>query len=330
MIENHFGKPGSGKSYSVMANVILPALKSGARVLTNIDGASDKGCRLRLGAMLGLSESELSERYVPLSEEEIITGACWGYVRARDVYVIDEVQRYWPGGVLKPSDPIAFRFFGEHRHYGCHIHCITINPNNYQSPMRAYAEVSHLYKKLGFLGLNSRYICRDYASAVPAKDAQVASTTHKYKKEIFSYYKSVTEDGNNVVGKQKNILLQPKILAALILVPLVLGVCFYRIGKNGILPYQARDLEKDRQKKLAEMAARGELPQDERPARRRSSRPWDSDEKEVNSYTAYGCLDDAVCYVRLSDGSIEVLRGGRQPGGLLYSDGKLYLPGARQ
>lgn len=329
MIENHFGKPGSGKSYSVMANVILPALKSGSRVLTNIDGASDKGCRLRLGAALNLSEAELGERYIALSEEEIITGACWGYVQARDVYVIDEVQRYWPGGVLKPSDPLAFRFFGEHRHYGCHIHCITINPNNYQSPMRAYAEVSHLYKKLGFLGLNSRFICRDFASAVPGKDCQVSSKTAKYKKEIFSYYKSVTEDGNNIVGKQKNILLQPKILAALILVPLALGFSFYRIHKNGVLPYQARDLEKDRAAKLLQQQESGQQQQEQRPFRRRASF-FDDGEKEITSYTGYGCLDENVCYLRFSDGSIELVRAARLPGGLVYSDGRVYLPGARQ
>ena len=209
MIENHFGKPGSGKSYSVMADVVIPALRDGCRVLTNIDGVFDKLCRVRLAAALGITAEELDSRYIALTEDEIISGACWGYVQARDVYVIDEVQRYWPGGTLKPSDPNAFRFFGEHRHFGCNIHCITINPSNYQSPMRSYAEVCHTYKKLGIFGLNSRYVRRDFAAAIPSPDAEVASSYGKYKKEIFSYYKSVTADGNNVVGKQKNILKNP-------------------------------------------------------------------------------------------------------------------------
>ena len=147
MIENHFGKPGSGKSYSVMADVILPALKSGCRVLTNIDGANDKGCRLRLGAALGYDLDELEALYIYLSDEDIKGGFCWSQVQAKDVFVIDEAQRYWPGGALKATDPVAFKFFGEHRHYGCSIHCITINPGNYQAPMRSYAEVCHLYKK---------------------------------------------------------------------------------------------------------------------------------------------------------------------------------------
>lgn len=315
MIENHFGKPGSGKSYGVFSEVILPALKAGNRVLTNIDGVSDKGCRLRLAAHLCLSPDELDERYVSLSEDEIISGACWGYVRAGDTYVIDEVQRYWPGGVLKPTDPTGFKFFGEHRHFGCHIHCITINPGNFQSPMRAYAECSHLYKKLGVLGLNSRYIRRDYAAAVPSPDAEVHSQVGKYRKEIFSFYKSVTEDGNNVVGKQRNILLQPKILIGLLIVLVGLPILAWRIHKKGVIPVtQTKTYHFDT---LAPANA---------PAR--PSRSLLGNDQELSSYSVYGCIDDgSVCYLRLADGSVQLLPAVRQPGGLVYHDGRAFLPG---
>lgn len=318
MIENHFGKPGSGKSYSVFADVILPALKSGSgRVLTNIDGVFDKGCRLRLGALLQLTEDELNVKYVGLSEDEIVSGSCWSYVRAGDIYVIDECQRYWPGGVLKPTDPIAFRFFGEHRHLGCHIHCITINPANFQSSMRSYAEISHQYKKLGVLGLNSRFCVRDYGSSIPGDDTEIAARYRKYDKSIFQYYKSVTEDGNNIVGKQKNILRQPRIIAMILFVLIALPVCFYRIHKNGLVPMQKRELPRHDQLQ-PEMTSAGSRP----------SRSFlDQDQPEQHSYTAYGCLTDDVCYLRLADGSVELVRANRQPGGLVWADGRAFLPG---
>lgn len=319
MIENHFGKPGSGKSYSVMADVVIPALKDGRRVLTNIDGAFDKMCRVRLAAHLGLTTEELDERYYALTEDEIRTGACWGLVQARDIYVIDEVQRYWPGGSLKPTDPKAFEFFGEHRHYGCDIHCITINPSNYQSPMRSYAEVSHSYKKLGVFGLNSRYIRRDYASPVPDEDAEVSSSHGKYKKQIFGFYKSVTADGNNVVAKQKNVLKTPKVIIALLFLVVVIPFCVWRIHKTQFIP-----------KRDPNNIHGNNTPAQHQEQTRRSSPfyPGNDEQQPTSSYTAFVCLTDGVCYVRLADGSVELVPEVRQPGGFIFFAGRALLPGA--
>ena len=318
MIENHFGKPGSGKSYSVMLDVILPALKSGSRVLTNLDGANDKGCRLRLGAYLGLDPDELEVLYVYLTDEDIKGGFCWSQVQAKDVFVIDEAQRYWAGGVLKPTDPVAFKFFGEHRHYGCSIHCITINPGNYQVPMRSYAEVCHLYKKLGVLGFNSRYIRRDFASAIPSADSQVGSTTGKYKPEIFGFYKSVTEAGNLVIAKQKNILTSPKMLVMFALI--LLGLCYglYNLLTKGIFPTQ---------KKAAPVQS-VELVSSTSPAAVAVPLPSSA----PLGYLSHACIPyDTLdlCFLRLSDGSSRFVKAHRLPGGLIYDAGTIYLPGSK-
>lgn len=317
MIENHFGKPGSGKSYSVMADVILPALKSGSRVLTNIDGANDKACRLRLGAALGYDPDELETLYIYLNDEDIKGGFCWDRVQAKDVFVIDEAQRYWPGGVLKATDPVAFKFFGEHRHYGCSIHCITINPGNYQVPMRSYAEVCHLYKKLGVLGLNSRYTRRDYASAIPSGDSEVGSITGKYRPEIFTYYKSVSEAGNLVISKQKNILLRPKMLAMFAIIFSLAVFSIYRVASHGIFPEQ-----KMLPSVVSSVASSVPSPS---PVRRFAS-------PSVPSYVSYTCIPFdslSLCFIRLSDGSSRFVRSSRLPGGLIYDGDVAYLPGGK-
>lgn len=318
MIENHFGKPGSGKSYSVMADVVIPALKDGRRVLTNIDGAFDKMCRVRLAAALGFTPEELDERYLALTEDEIIGGSCWGLVQARDIYVIDEVQRYWPGGSLKPTDPTAFKFFGEHRHFGCDIHCITINPTNFQSPMRSYAEVCHSYKKLGVFGMNSRFVRRDFAGAVPDDEAEVANSYGKYKKEIFGFYKSVTADGNNVVGKQKNVLKSPKVIIALLFLVVVIPLCLWRIHKTQFIP--KRDPNNILGKRSSEQYQ-------ESAPRRAFTYPGSDEKQPTSSYTAYSCITDGVCYVRLADGSVELVPDVRLPGGFVYFGGRALLQG---
>lgn len=318
MIENHFGKPGSGKSYSVMAEVVIPALKDGRRVLTNIDGAFDKMCRVRLAAALGLTPEELDERYLALTDDEITCGSCWGLVQARDIFVIDEVQRYWPGGSLKPTDPTAFRFFGEHRHFGCDIHCITINPANYQAPMRSYAEVCHTYRKLGVLGMNSRFIRRDYTGAVPDDDAEVSKSYGKYKKEIFGYYKSVTADGNNVVGKQKNVLTQPKVIIALLFLVVVIPLCAWRIHKTQFLPRRGAPSQTPAQH------------QEQQPRRQTTLYPGGEERQPSSAYTTYSCISPGVCYVRLADGAVELVGDVRFPGGFVYSNGRALLQGAQR
>ncbi len=106
-ITAYVGSPGSGKSYSVVAYVILPALAQGRIVITNIP--------------INITELEESKRLLvkPLDilqfsgnqdyfQSMIIAGA---------VFVIDEAWKWLPSGLQANKIPEHFKaFLAEHRH----------------------------------------------------------------------------------------------------------------------------------------------------------------------------------------------------------------------
>lgn len=100
------GKPGDGKSYSAVHLSILPALKQGRSVFTNIE----------LNLELLRLELQLREdhylKYIPkeqLNTSDLIDipGGC--------LIVLDEVWRYWKADERSPKTEDE-KLFAEHRH----------------------------------------------------------------------------------------------------------------------------------------------------------------------------------------------------------------------
>jgi zona occludens toxin len=128
------GKPGNGKTYGVLKRVILPALREGRTVLTNIEGLYHD----KIAEYLGLELDDVKARLVIIDKKVPYDSKFWYdedepegcIVQPGNIIVLDEANRYLgtlaqPFNPRKPpSDkyqaviwPVFEVFCREHRHY---------------------------------------------------------------------------------------------------------------------------------------------------------------------------------------------------------------------
>ena len=209
------GLPGSGKSYGVTENSLLPAVQSGRVVVTNI---------------------ELSEKfYEDYPNAEIITFKnhepeekenFWSELPAGAVIIIDEAWRWWPSGLKASNMPERIKeFFTMHRHkvstsgFTQEIVLVTQDAAQLCAFVRNLIEETFRSKKLSALGASKKYRIDVYSGAptgqnIPDK-LRLRQIFGSYKKEIYQYYKSHTMNEGKIAGtedkadKRGNIFKSP-------------------------------------------------------------------------------------------------------------------------
>lgn len=199
-ISVYTGRPGSGKSYEVVRNVILPAYKAGRRIVTNIAGINSQEfdhyieetggilSLLKLGEIVFVQDEEITKSgFFPESETD-----SWSKVRPGDLVVIDEAQNFYLQGekVSKPD----FKYFRYHRHYtdekgaGSDIVLLCQRFSDLPKLIRDATDFAVSMRNLKFLGLYNRY-------SVTVFEVETGLKTYgpkffKYEEKIFSLYKS--------------------------------------------------------------------------------------------------------------------------------------------
>lgn len=201
MISAYVGLPGAGKSYAVVANVILPALKEGRRVVTNIP--------LHRDAIRELTpKGEIVE--LPLEVVAMQPETINDYVANGSVLVLDEAWRLWPAGVKSHQVPEAFRsLLAEHRHRldkdgrSVQIIIVTQDLQQISAWARSLIEITFVHTQLGHVGANKKYVVGSYRGAVDTIGApesrKIRSMMGTYRANVFKLYQSHTmRDG---IGK---------------------------------------------------------------------------------------------------------------------------------
>jgi len=100
-INAYTGLMGSGKSYECVSSVIVPAVKEGRRVVTNVDGIDNDAIRAYCHEKFGLPMDKLGEvvhctnNDVPKADflphgEDVDT-----FCKPGDLICIDEAWRFW-------------------------------------------------------------------------------------------------------------------------------------------------------------------------------------------------------------------------------------------
>ncbi|HTD72160.1 MAG TPA: zonular occludens toxin domain-containing protein [Steroidobacteraceae bacterium] len=194
----YVGLPGSGKSYGVVANQILPALKEHRLVVTNLPVKVEllreeiPGCDIRVFAT-----NELAEQ--PETVDALFPPGC--------VAIIDECWRLWPAGVKVDRIPEAYKsFLAEHRHRvdkkgrSTQIVLVTQDLAQIAAFARQLVEQTFVHKKLGELGMRGRYKVGVYEGNVtgtqPPESKRVNQVLGRYNDKVWRYYESHTMSEN--------------------------------------------------------------------------------------------------------------------------------------
>lgn len=193
MITAYVGLPGSGKSYGVTEQLIIPALKEGRPVWTNIP----------------MNQTECLKQFnccpVEFHTDDIKENPRWWFdvFEAGALLVIDECWSLWPAG-LKANNAREEdkEFLFKHRHltgggFATEVVLVTQDLAQIASFARAVVETTYRAKKLSEVGADNRFKILVYTGAVtgnlpPEKSLLQTLGPFKYQKKIYSLYSSQT------------------------------------------------------------------------------------------------------------------------------------------
>lgn len=205
-INGYFGQPRSGKSYSVVEYVVIPALKQGRHVITNIPLESDLLVEVFGGQITQLDLDALDD---PELADKLPAGS---------VVILDECWRRWPAGQkVSQCSKKDLRLLKEHGHRvstdgkAMQIVLVTQLPSDIASWVRGLVNHSFHMAKLDSIGIDSRFSIKVYKGCptgerIPAK-LLVRDAYGTYKPDVYQYYRSATQSESETlnVGDEKAI-----------------------------------------------------------------------------------------------------------------------------
>ncbi|NVD34704.1 zonular occludens toxin domain-containing protein [Marinobacter lutaoensis] len=213
------GLPGSGKSYGVVENVVIPALEAGRHIITNIP--------LKLGR---LSDDYPQGKVTIFDNKEAEDDPTFFDLErhpAGVIWIIDEAWRFWKSGMKATNIPQCQKeFFTEHRH--CvgedgrtnEIVLVTQDLAQLCAFVRGLVEETYRAVKLTAIGQKNKYRVDVFMGAAagqkPGKPMRQLYGT--YKPEIYQYYRSHTRNKTDFaagmeekVDDRANVLKHPLI-----------------------------------------------------------------------------------------------------------------------
>ena len=202
------GRPGSGKSYEAVAFHVIPAIKEGRRVVTNLPLMMD-----HLIAVFGEEVRDLVEvrqdgfsrehgAIKAFSDPEHFTLEEWRNEQGQGpLFVIDECHFQYPraGRNKKASDDLinCLEYFSMHRHYGHDILFMTQSLGKVHKDLRDMIEIQFLVSKHAAAGSDKTYT-RKVLDGAGARATCLSESVRRYDKTFFPFYKSHTQTEGSV------------------------------------------------------------------------------------------------------------------------------------
>lgn len=205
-ISLYSGLPGSGKSYGVVANVILPAVNAKRIIWSNIPVtmelqqlADEKG-----------SVYELYETDDIKNDPEFFIKLPPGCL-----FILDEAWELWPAGLNMKSIPQDQAvFLTKHRHYvgddgkSTEIVLVTQDGAQLSASVRQLIGITYRSTKLTAAGMDNRYrvdICNGCVTGngVVPVSKRLSHEFGTYDKEVYKYYNTSTV--SEVAGDDKRV-----------------------------------------------------------------------------------------------------------------------------
>lgn len=204
MITAMVGLPRSGKSYNTVQHQILPALRAGRRVATNIPLYEDViREEIKTGELVQFNVQEFQQE--PARIFDVCTPGT--------VFILDEVWRLFPAGLKADRVPEPFRkLLAEHGHMvdgkgdACQIVLVTQDLAQVAAFARQLVEQTIVHKKMGMV-LSSKQFRVDiydgsHTGQNPPESRRLRQSFGTYSPAVWKYYKSHTlsqaeKDGAN-------------------------------------------------------------------------------------------------------------------------------------
>ncbi|WP_129944581.1 zonular occludens toxin family protein [Escherichia coli] len=252
----YVGVPGSGKSYEVVSNVIVPAICEGRRVVTNVYGINHDEIIKYAEKKKMLKDGITPGEIIFVENERIIAPDFWpvhenqerALCKPGDLIVVDECHRFFENDKSLSKD--AKIFAAEHRHYAdpetgrtCDFILVNQSVTNLPRFFRDRIEKTFRMRKLKQLGLSRSYCVDVYDGAKITKSTFLSNYVCKYSKDVFRLYSShhvqnaqeSTVDSRGVLFKKRTIIFVLVFLAGTVWAVFHYVVSFFNPDGNTLV-----------------------------------------------------------------------------------------------
>jgi zona occludens toxin len=210
-VSAYTGPPGAGKSYAMVAEVIVPGVASGRRVLTNIEGVRPDAIVAHCIAT-GTDPDEVGSVVTFHGDDALkpgffpteATGDADTFVKGGDLLVFDEWRLTFPGNGKMPNADLE-PFLRWHRHLvgpdgrstdvviGCQL------IQDLHRGFRGLCHRSFKMKKLDAVAAKKSYTYHVFEGHLQPKDGHFSVGHGRYSPDIFALYSSYS---GPVAGKE--------------------------------------------------------------------------------------------------------------------------------
>lgn len=239
-INTYTGLMGSGKSYECVSSVIVPAVKAGRRVVTNVDGIDSDAIRAYCHEKFGVPMEQLGE-VVHCTNDDVPQASFLPhgqdvdtFCQPGDIICIDEAWRFWGTDCkLLPEHKVFFR---EHRHFvhpdtkvSCDLVLMVQDISDLHRTLRVVVEVTFRTTKIKTLGWNKTYRVEMWEGYKLTAKGRVSVEVKRYNPKIFPLYSSyVGGSGKELqVDSRQSVLRSPKVWVGAIGVVVIFGCSMY-------------------------------------------------------------------------------------------------------
>lgn len=227
----------SGKSYEVVSEVVIPAVRTGRRIVTNIDGISQERIHdylklkhpgddaTKFGLIVHVDNAKVFEPdFFPYYDDE--KGAHTDTtVQPGDLVCIDEAWRFW--GVTDCKIHKHHRsFFLEHGHFthpetmiACDLVLMIQDMSTLNRFVKNVVAFNFRTHKKVSLGMGNTYSLNMWEGHKQSKATKIGGWVRSYKKEIFPLYSSFKGGGAGVLvnaDKRQNVMANKKLWLMLV------------------------------------------------------------------------------------------------------------------
>ena len=223
-INAYTGLMGSGKSYECVSSVIVPAIKNGRRVVTNVDGIDSDAIRAYCQEKWNVAPDALGE-VVHCKNDDVAKASFLPYgenvdtfCKPGDIICIDEAWRFWGTDCKLLAEHKIF--FREHRHFVqpdtkvcCDLVLMVQDIGDLHRTLKVVVEVTFKTTKIKTLGWDKTYRVEMWEGYKLTQRGRVSVENKRYDPDVFPLYSSYQGGAGKElrVDDRQNILKSPKL-----------------------------------------------------------------------------------------------------------------------